>query len=109
MLLLCSKGREDSEGPYRRCRPETVLAVVAHAEFLSQLLQLCGDDQEDTRHRSVFNNCEMRSFVMAAPYNARPAEAQPGSFVLVGTATPPPGPGERPDPTAFPGGYACLE
>lgn len=88
---------------FLRARPETVLAVVSHAEFLSQLLQLCGDSQEDPRHRSMFNNCEMRAFVMAAPYTPTPSAGK------IAPVTPAPGAGETPDPTAFPGGYACLD
>jgi len=76
------------------CRPETVIAVVAHAEFLSQLLQLCGDCRKDPRLSSMFSNCEMRSFVMVAPY-----------IPFAGT----PGAVEQPDLAAFPGGYDCLE
>lgn len=87
-----------------------MLAVVAHAEFLSQLLQLFGDCQEDPRHRSMFNNCEMRGFVMAAPYTPSPPPGeQPGSFTMAAPITAAPAAGEHPDPTAFPGGYACLE
>ena len=88
-----------------------MLAVVAHAEFLSQLLQLCGDCQEDARVRSMFQNCEMRGFVMTVPYTPSPAAGEQGGSNFIGGAptTSAPGAGERHDPTAFPGGYACLE
>ena len=87
-----------------------MLAVVAHAEFLSQLLQLSGDCQEDPRITSMFQNCEMRGFVMTVPYTPFPAAGeQAGNSVMVGPTTSIPGAGERHDPSAFPGGYACLE
>lgn len=73
---------------FLKARPETVIAVVAHAEFLSQLLQLCGDSRKDPRLARTFRNCEMRSVVMVTSYTQSPA----GS----------PGAAEQADPTAFP-------
>ena len=57
----------------------------------------------------MFQNCEMRGFAMTVPYTPSPAAGeQAGKVIMVAPTTSAPGAGERYDPTAFPGGYACL-